>query len=375
MRPTLKQLLAEHPDLEKEIEEYNRESQPIVPEDPLAVAESQDILAETWEHAEDVPEMLTPEQADKAMSVVSFVRSQRSASAVAELQEFERSYSEELTRLLAEEREKKDAVAEARAELRAAESRLAEFRAAGTSRRVILQSASKETREKSDLRHSVLARAIAASKKRYVERLEEVRKMNWALNRNAHWDRMAFETQMRKSKVRDAFGITRGRPRTRDEDDEPDDDGYFEPADAAVSQPSRGISLPPMDDHPMIEGPAPTEEPAKKRDPEKVVPWEELAAECLVQPQDYADWSMNYASGWGNNKRIDFARKRILARRVGAEIPDWPEEIIPGLYLGRSKLPTDLARFYSEVPEDKLMKPAGIVPPSDSQEEPDPGIP
>jgi len=374
MRPTLKQLLAENPDLEKEIEEYNRESKQSIPEDPLAVAESQDILAETWECAEDVPEMLTPDQADKSMASVTATRSQRASAAVAELQEFERSYSEELTRLLAEEREKKDAVAEARAELRAAESRLAEFRAAGTSRRVILQSASKETREKSDLRYSVLARAIAASKKRYVERFDEVRKMNWAINRNAQWDRMAFETQMRKSKVRDAFGITRGRPRTRDEDDESADDRYFEPADDAASQPSRGISLPPMDEHPMIE-PAPAEEPAKKRDPEKVVPWEELAAECLVQPQDYADWMTNYASGWGNNKRIDFARKRILARRVGAEIPDWPEEIVPGLYLGRSKLPTDLVRLYSEVPEDKLMKPAGIVPPSDSQEESDPGIP
>lgn len=403
---SLMKLIAEHPELQREFADLVDEIRgpvPLAGHPGLDEAEVQQVLPETWQSAADVPEMLMPDQAEFALAKISQLRSQMIADQRSSLEQFERDYAEELQRLYKDEAEKKQEVSQARAALLEAESRLKEevsrareklrvsesnlamFRSGGVARRTTLHSENRRIKSSVEVLHAELARAILSARKKYEKELAIVQAMHRAVSDKVKWDRMRLESELRKSNAKQTVGAGRQDAGSVDEHDE--GGGGYDDSPVQSQPPSRGLSFAALEEHPMVsdsnEAPA-EDKPAAERSDR--VPWEEVAAECQVQVSNYADWMSNYASGWGNNKRLDFARKRILARRVGAEVPDWPAEIAPGKYLGRSPLPADLVQLYSEVPEDRIMRSARVVPLIDDKEKAgeeidetpaadDPGIP
>lgn len=403
---SLMKLIAEHPELQREFADLVDEIRgpvPLAGHPGLDEAEVQQVLPETWQSAADVPEMLMPDQAEFALAKISQLRSQMIADQRSSLEQFERDYAEELQRLYKDEAEKKQEVSQARAALLEAESRLKEevsrareklrvsesnlamFRSGGVARRTTLHSENRRIKSSVEVLHAELARAILSARKKYEKELAIVQAMHRAVSDKVKWDRMRLESELRKSNAKQTAGA--GRQDAGSVGDHDEGGGDYDDSPVQSQPPSRGLSFPAMEEHPMVsdsaEAPA-EDKPAAERSDR--VPWEEVAAECQVQVSNYADWMSNYASGWGNGKRLDFARKRILARRVGAEVPDWPAEIAPGKYLGRSKLPADLVRLYSDVPDDKIMRSAGVIPLIDDKEKAgeesdetpaadDPGIP
>lgn len=363
---SLMKLIAERPELQREFADLVDEIRgpvPIAGHPGLDEAETQQVLPETWQSADHVPEMLMPSQAEFALARVAQIKAEKTSSSIELLSQFEREYAEELQVLLQDVQAKKDEVANARSLLREAETKLADHRSRGNAKRMSLHAENRQVKNSAELLGSELARAILSARKKYEKELAIVQAANRAESDKARWDRMAIESLLRRSNAKQVAVEARRDVVHTDVDDEVG-------VDHADDQPqAQGISFPPMDDHPLLSDsgqPPDGDKPASER--RERVPWEELAAECLVQPQNYGDWMSNYASGWGNGKRIEFARKRVLARRVGVEIPDWPEEIIPGMYLGRSPLPSDLTRFYTEVPEDRIMRSARVVPLIDDKE-------
>lgn len=324
---------------------------------PIDEAESQVVFPLLWKSSDDVPRMLTPDQAAKSLDAISRTRVEAIGNASENLASFEVAYSLRLAEFQEELDDAKIEVAEARARLREKEAAISEFRSGNTSRRVELQSESRQCKVKFDAMYFDLSRAIAASRKRYDEELSLIRSLARDENNKRAWERQAIEREIRRKKAREQVGVKLGRPRksdVADYDDFDESESGDVSATNAVDSTGEVVSLSYPTDHPMIDY-VPEGQQVKEGIQDRL-PWEDIAAECQVQPENYSDWLSNYASGWGNHARIDFARKRVMARRAGVEVPDWPSGIEPGKYLGRSELPPGLHRFYSEIPEKRKMK-------------------
>lgn len=370
----LQQLLAERPDLYEQVAALARDIASTSRGREIDAAEMQDVRPDAWQSDEDVPGMLTTEQAQRAMHAITYRRATAIEEANKEVEQLEERCVEEV-RPLADKQvaanrdvaEAKEAVREAEKVVAEAKRKLAEARGALASidgqvqqlrsswnvRRIRAQGECRAAKSRAEIAFARMQQAITNARRRYEEELGVVQSVAKEESSRMNRDRKAVEEALRRRKARKIAAAAA-------EDMEDLEDMKTDDSQSGVSIPA-GVSF--EQPHPLLDevGEQASEEKETPASPSRV-PWEDLAAECQVSPENYEDWLSNYQSGWGNGPRIILARRRILARRVGAEIPEWPEEIKPGKYLGRAKLLPQQAKFYTDVPEGMLVEqPAGVI--------------